>query len=135
MEDAKLQLDRRDFMGWPPPWPSRSGRRLTRRDRRRGAGPVHKFTRWLDGIHGKQRILLDMREPNAAWRWHGPGCGSLPRRRRMASREQTGQVMVLRHNAIPIALEDSAWEKYGLGEYFKIEDPETASRPCAIPTT
>jgi hypothetical protein len=41
------------------------------------------------------------------------------------SESDLGTVMVLRHNAIPIALEDSAWKKYNLGAYFKIDDPET----------
>jgi len=36
-----------------------------------------------------------------------------------------GVVLVMRHNAIPIALADSVWAKYKLGEFFKIDDPET----------
>jgi hypothetical protein len=34
-------------------------------------------------------------------------------------------VIVLRHNALPIALESLIWEKYGIGEAFVIIDPET----------
>jgi len=33
--------------------------------------------------------------------------------------------MVLRHDALPLALNDSVWAKYQLGEVFKIEDPDT----------
>jgi hypothetical protein len=84
------------------------------------------FTRWLDSISGKQRVLLDMREPNGgmalAWAWvflfTAPQAYGVPE-------SDLGTVMVLRHNAIPIALEDSAWKKYKLGEYFKIDDPQT----------
>jgi intracellular sulfur oxidation DsrE/DsrF family protein len=36
-----------------------------------------------------------------------------------------GVVVVLRHNAIPIGLNDSMWTKYKLGEMFKIDDPAT----------
>jgi len=36
-------------------------------------------------------------------------------------------VVVLRHSAIPIAFSDNVWEKYRLGEYFKINDPATKS--------
>jgi hypothetical protein len=32
---------------------------------------------------------------------------------------------VLRHSAFPIALEHAMWEKYKIGETFKIIDPET----------
>ncbi len=84
------------------------------------------FTRWLDTISGKQRVLLDMREPNGgmalAWAWvflfTAPQAYGVPE-------SDLGTVMVLRHNGIPIALEDSAWKKYKLGEYFKIDDPQT----------
>jgi intracellular sulfur oxidation DsrE/DsrF family protein len=36
-----------------------------------------------------------------------------------------GVVLVLRHDALPLAFNDSAWAKYKLGEVFKIEDPDT----------
>lgn len=38
-----------------------------------------------------------------------------------------GVAIVLRHNGIPFALEDAAWKKYKLGEYFKINDPSTSA--------
>jgi hypothetical protein len=34
-------------------------------------------------------------------------------------------VVVLRHGAFPIALDHAMWEKYKIGESFKITDPET----------
>jgi hypothetical protein len=34
-------------------------------------------------------------------------------------------VVVLRHSAFPIALNSAMWEKYKIGESFKIIDPET----------
>ncbi len=34
-------------------------------------------------------------------------------------------VLVLRHNALPIALESAMWANYRIGESFKIVDPET----------
>ena len=34
-------------------------------------------------------------------------------------------VTVLRHNAIPFALQDSLWYQYKLGEFFKINDNQT----------
>ena len=88
--------------------------------------PVTDFTRWLDSISGKQRIVLDVREPNGgmalAWAWvylfTGPQAYGVPE-------SDMGAVMVFRHNAIPLALEDAMWKKYKLGEYFKIDDPLT----------
>jgi hypothetical protein len=37
----------------------------------------------------------------------------------------TSAVLVLRHGAFPIALNDAMWQKYKIGESFKINDPET----------
>ena len=34
-------------------------------------------------------------------------------------------VVVLRHDAFPLALGDEMWRKYKIGEAFKIDDPET----------
>ncbi len=36
-----------------------------------------------------------------------------------------GCFVVLRHEAIPFAMKDQLWEKYKLGEVFKIDDPTT----------
>ena len=36
-------------------------------------------------------------------------------------------VVVLRHAAFPIALNNAMWEKYKIGELFNIIDPETKS--------
>ena len=90
------------------------------------SGPATDFTRWLDSISGKHRVVLDMREPNGgeafgwAWVWllTAPQAYGGPE-------SDVGAAIVLRHNAIPVALDDSAWKKYKLGEYFKIDDPET----------
>lgn len=37
----------------------------------------------------------------------------------------TGVVVVLRHDAIPYAMESRLWEKYKFGEFFKIDDEKT----------
>jgi hypothetical protein len=86
------------------------------------------FTRWLDSIGGKHKVVLDMREPNGgmalAWAWvfllTGQQAYAVPE-------SDLGVALVLRHNAIPIAFNDSAWKKYKLGEVFKIDDPETGA--------
>ncbi len=84
------------------------------------------FTRWLDGIPGKHRQVYDMPELNngmaLAWSWvflltAAEGYG--------VPESDLGVVLVLRHDAIPLALNDAAWVKYNLGEVFKIEDPDT----------
>ena len=127
MEDAKLQVDRRDFMGLAAAAAAFGiGAALPVAAAAAVESPSTDFTRWLDTISGRQKALLDMREPNGgmalAWAWvflfTAPQAYGI-------SESELGLVMVLRHNAIPVALADSAWKKYKLGEYFKIDDPET----------
>jgi hypothetical protein len=89
-------------------------------------GASTPFTRWLDTIDGKHRVVLDMREHNdgmaLAWAWvyflTASEAYGVPE-------NEVGVVLVIRHNAIPVALDDSAWRKYDLGEMFKINDPDT----------
>lgn len=127
MEDAKPGLDRRDFLGLATIVAAvGAGAVLPVATAAAAEGPSTDFTRWLDGIPGKHRVLLDMPEPNGGmalvWTWvylfTAPQAYGVPE-------SDLGAVIVLRHGAIPIALDDSAWKKYKLGEVFKIEDPET----------
>lgn len=77
---------------------------------------------WFNNIKGKHRIVYDGSTPH----------GGLPILWNFAfylSNNQTGTadedmtaMTVLRHNAIPYALEDRLWEKYTLGDFFKITD-------------
>ena len=90
------------------------------------AGASTDFTRWLDSIPGTQKQLYDMPELNAgmgllwsfAFLLTGVPAYGLPE-------SELGVVVVLRHNTIPLALNDSAWARYKLGEVFKINDPQT----------
>ena len=128
MEDAKLQPDRRDFLGLAAAAAAvgiGATLPLTTSEAAEATASTD-FTRWLDSIPGKHRVVLDVREPNdgmaIAWAWvylfTGPQAYGV-------KENELGTVMVLRHNAIPFALEDTAWRKYKLGEYFKITDPKT----------
>ncbi len=135
MEDTKLQLDRRDFIGLAAAIAAVGvGAALPVATVAAAQGPSTDFTRWLDSISGKQRVVLDMREPNdgmaLAWAWvwlfTAPQAYGIPD-------SELGTAIVLRHNAIPVALDDSAWKKYKLGEYFKITDPQTGKAAVRNP--
>ncbi len=106
--------------------------------------PSTPFTKWLDTLNGSYRQVFDMPEVNdgmgLVWAWvflyTGPQAYGVPEGDLTA-------VIVLRHNAIPLALQDSAWAKYKLGEVFRIQDPETKApavrnpfyyKPGAMPT-
>lgn len=79
---------------------------------------------WLDKIKGKHRQIFDAPEPRNglpfAWA-----------KVFMMTNNQTGTpdsdltaVIVLRHDAIPLAMEDKLWTKYSFGEFFEVKDFE-----------
>ena len=128
-EEAKQSLDRRDFIGLAAAMAAIGvSTALPVSTAAAATQGATDFTRWLNSISGKHRVVFDVREPNdgmaIAWAWvylfTGPQAYGV-------KENQLGTVMVLRHNAIPFALEDSMWNKYALGEYFKINDPATSA--------
>jgi hypothetical protein len=127
MKEPKLPVDRRDFLQFAAMAAAAGvGAALPATTAAAKDNPSTDFVRWLDSIPGKQRIVLDVREPNdgmgLAWTWvylfTGPQAYGV-------KENDLGTVMVLRHNAIAFALADSAWKTYKLGDYFKINDPQT----------
>jgi len=135
MQETKLQLDRRDFLQMAAAAAAVGvGATLPAATASAATGEATDFTRWLEGISGKHRVVLDVREPNdgmaIAWAWvwlfTGPQAYGV-------KESDLGTVMVFRHNAIPFVLEDSMWKKYKLGEYFKINDPQTKAAALRHP--
>jgi intracellular sulfur oxidation DsrE/DsrF family protein len=93
---------------------------------------------WLKKIKGKHRIIYDAPEPHDGfpiiWSWVF-----------YQTNNQTGTpdaeltaVVVLRHNAIGLAMEDRLWTKYKFGETFKVTDSMTSAaavrNPYYVPT-
>lgn len=128
MEDKMLTNDRRDFLQFAALAAAVGVGVGTALPSTPAQAAATDFTRWLDSISGKQKVVLDVREPNdgmaIAWAWvylfTGPQAYGV-------KENELGTVMVFRHNAIPMVLNDSMWEKYKLGEMFKINDPKTGA--------
>lgn len=82
---------------------------------------------WFNKVKGSHRIVYDGSTPNETmpivWTWAyymtNNGTGT-------ADDDMTA-VTVLRHEGIPYALEDRLWEKYKLGEIFKVNDHKTGA--------
>jgi len=127
MDDAGFHASRRDFLSLAATAAVGLGAGVPVARRMPVAqDPSTEFTRWLDTIPGTHKQLYDMPEVNQGiglvWSWAfittgAPAYGLLEK--------DLGVVIVLRHNAIPLALTDAVWAKYKLGEVFKIEDPDT----------
>jgi hypothetical protein len=80
---------------------------------------------WVKKIKGKHKIVLDGPEIHdgypVIWAWVF-----------LKTNNETGipdddmtAAVVLRHNAVCLALNDTLWAKYRLGEFFKVTDPLT----------
>jgi hypothetical protein len=127
IEGAKQRLDRRDFMGMATAMAAIGvGAALPASIAAAADGPSTSFTRWLDSIPGKYRQVTDWPNLN-----HGMGpvyTLSFLNSAQVAygvPESDLGAVLIIRHDTIPIALEDSVWAKYGLGELLGITDPDT----------
>jgi hypothetical protein len=73
---------------------------------------------WPGTLPGRHKQVVDAIEPNSGFPLAFAYTFLFPN-------ESATAVVVLRHGAFPIALEHAMWEKYKIGETFKIIDPET----------
>lgn len=80
---------------------------------------------WIKQGKGSHRIVYDASEPHGGmpiiWSW----VYYLTNNETNVPDSDMTAMVVLRHNAIPFALEDSVWKTYNLGEVFKITDNRT----------
>ncbi len=78
--------------------------------------------KWMEKIKGTHRVVYDgstaYHSFPVIWNW----AFYLTNNQTGVPDEEITAMTVLRHDAIPLALEDSIWEKYKLGEMFKIDD-------------
>jgi intracellular sulfur oxidation DsrE/DsrF family protein len=77
--------------------------------------------RWFARIDGKHRQVFDAPEPN------GGLPGIFPRVYAMTMGatypgETITAVLILRHGGVPLALQDSMWSKYKIGEMINVKD-------------
>lgn len=80
---------------------------------------------WFNQINGKHRIVFDVTEPNEIMPFAWPKVFLLTNEATGTPAKDCSVVVILRHEAIPYALENELWEKYKLGKMFKIDDPKT----------
>ena len=77
---------------------------------------------WFDQIKGTHRIVYDGSTPHAGlpilWNW----AFYLSHNSTDSPDSDITAMSVLRHSAIPLALNDETWAKYKLGEFFGVKD-------------
>ena len=90
---------------------------------------------WFGKIKGKHRQVFDAPEANGGVAAIWPRVYMLTMNATYPNEPDTA-VVILRHAAIPLAMQDSLWAKYKFGEMFNIKTGDTpaTSNPFAVIT-
>jgi intracellular sulfur oxidation DsrE/DsrF family protein len=81
---------------------------------------------WFKKLDGKKhKIVFDVTEPHGLFPFAWSRVFLVTNGMTGSSEKDTGVVVVLRHEAIPYAMDSSLWTKYKLGEMFKVNDDKT----------
>ncbi|HLZ45975.1 MAG TPA: twin-arginine translocation signal domain-containing protein [Gemmatimonadales bacterium] len=91
-------------------------------------GADASFETWLNRINGKHKMLFDAPEPNGGMAVVWPRVWLNGNNDNYGTKDtDNSAVIVLRHGAIPIAMQDALWAKYKFGEVFGIKDGDAPS--------
>lgn len=80
---------------------------------------------WFNRIQGKHRIVYDVIAPNSIMPFAWARIFLMTNEATGTPAKDCSVVVVLRHEAIPFALNNDLWKKYKLGDMFKFDDPAT----------
>ncbi len=80
---------------------------------------------WFNKIKGKHKMVFDATRPHEVFPFAWPKVFLMTNAATGTAEKDCSVVVVLRHDAIPYAMEDSLWAKYNFGEVFKADDPLT----------
>jgi intracellular sulfur oxidation DsrE/DsrF family protein len=87
------------------------------------AGLDPSFEAWLNRITGKHKMVFDAPEPNGGMPVVWPRVWLNSNNDSYGTKDsENSAVIVLRHAAIPAAMNDALWAKYKFGEMFSIKD-------------
>lgn len=92
------------------------------------APPLHATIdadEWFKKIKGKHRVVFDSTRPNEIFPFAWPRVFLLTNAATGTQEKDCSVVVVLRHDAIPYAMQDDLWAKYKFGEMFKADNPAT----------
>lgn len=81
---------------------------------------------WFKKLDGKKhKMVFDVTEPNGMMPFAWPRVFLATNAMTGTPEKDMGVVVILRHDAIPYAMDSSLWTKYKFGEVFKINDDKT----------
>lgn len=79
---------------------------------------------WLKDLKGKHKMVFDVTEPHGIFPFAWPRIFLLTNEASGSPARENNAVVVLRHAAIPFAMEDRLWAKYKFGDMFKVPDKD-----------
>jgi len=80
---------------------------------------------WFKKIKGKHRIVFDATEPKGVFPFAWPRVFLMTNAMTGTPEKDSSVVVILRHNAIPFAMNSDLWTKYQFGEVFHVNDDAT----------
>lgn len=93
----------------------------------KGDIPMHEADEWFKKVKGNHRVVYDGSTPHDGfpiiWNW----AFYLTNNQTDSPDSDITAMTVLRHSAIPFALEDRLWSKYKLGSVFGVTDSATGA--------
>jgi len=84
-------------------------------------------------LTGKHKMVFDATQPHGVFPFAWPRVFLMTNEMTGSPQKECNAIVVLRHDAIPYAMEDKLWEKYKFGEFFKADDPSTKARATRNP--
>jgi intracellular sulfur oxidation DsrE/DsrF family protein len=88
---------------------------------------------WFKQIKGKHRMVFDVPQPNELMPFAWPRVFLMTNQMTGVKPDDMTAVVILRHSAIPYAMEDRLWAKYDFGKVFKADDPATKTASLRNP--
>ena len=73
-------------------------------------------------LKGKHRIVFDVTKPNGMMPFAWPRVFLMTNIATGTPEKENNVVVIMRHDGIPYAFQDSIWTKYGFGEMFEVMD-------------
>lgn len=86
-------------------------------------GGVEDAVAWMEKIKGTHKVVFDATQPHGVFPFAWPRVFLLTNGATGVPEKECGVMVVLRHDAIPYAMENRLWEKYNFGEVFHVPDP------------
>lgn len=89
---------------------------------------------WLKQVKPKQhKVVFDVTQPKEILPFAWPRVYLMTNEMTGSKPKDVGVVVILRHDAIPYAMEDRVWTKYNFGQQFKADDPATKTASLRNP--